>query len=428
MVDYDALAAGGPQQLASWSVYALPGSTGATVVPNDPNHLYYAKDLFNHSLDWSSSRVSPRLSFNWQMSDATRLYGGYGTFSGRTQLGPFGAVYLNNGTDMQTIVQILNPPDTTVWATWANANGNTNRRYQSNPGGIKSLLLPGHSEMPETKQANLGLEIAPLSNLKFTFDAVYAKGEHFLMVRDVNALIPNPAFGAPGQPPTIRPDSRYSSVIKYEGSGESKYRAATFGMQWQLRDTAAFNFSYTYSKAEDNYTDWVTDVEPMNTFDPKVDMGPSNQDQRNRFIVSGVFSSKNWQNAFFRNWTASFIGRFASGRPYTIFTGVDNDYGTLGGQNFGNGDGGAPASDRPIGEGRNAHTLPFTSNMDIRLDRKFNLGKKGGMELMLDVFNVFNHYNQTAIQSIQAAPAFGSAVVTPQDYNRQIQLGVRFSW
>jgi outer membrane receptor protein involved in Fe transport len=427
--DYDALAAGGPSQLASWSVYTLPGSTGGTVVPGGP---YYAKDLFNHSNDWSSSRVSPRLSFNWQATDVTRFYGGYGTFSGRTQLGPFGAVFLNNGTDMQTIVQILqaDPSNPTApWQTWANANGNTNRRYQSNPGGIKSLLLPGQSEMPETKQSNLGMEIAPLANLKFTADLVYAKGEHFLTVHDVNALIPNPDFGVvPGAPPTRRPDSRYSSIIRYDDSGESKYRAATLGMQWQLRDTVALNFSYTYSKSEDNYTDWVTDVEPMNTFDPKVDMSPSNQDQRNRFIVSGVLSSKNWQNAFFRNWTASFIGRFASGRPYTIFTGVDNDYGTLGGQNFGNGDGGAPASDRPVGVGRNSETLPSSSNMDIRLNRKFNMGKKGGLELMLDVFNVFNHYNQTAIQSIQAAPGYGDPVITTADHNRQVQLGVRFSW
>lgn len=426
--DYDALAAGGPAQLASWSVYTLPGSTGGTAVPGGP---YYAKDLFSHSNDWSSSRVSPRLSFNWQATDTARLYGGYGTFSGRTALGPFGAVFLNNGTDMQTIVQILqaDPSNPTApWKTWANAAGNTNRRYQSNPGGIKSLLLPGQSEMPETKQSNLGMELAPLSNLKFTLDLVYAKGEHFLTVRDVNALIPNPLFGTPGQPPTRRPDSRYSSIIRYDDSGESTYKAATMGMQWQLRDTVALTFSYTYSKTEDNYTDWVTDVEPLNTFDPKVDMSPSNQDQRNRLIVSGVFSSKNWQNPFFRNWTASFIGRFASGRPYTIFTGVDNDYGTLGGQNFGNGDGGAPASDRPVGVGRNSETLPSSSNMDVRLDRKFPIGKKGGVELMLDVFNVFNHYNQTAIQSILAAPNYGTPVITTADHNRQVQLGVRFSW
>ncbi|HTL98822.1 MAG TPA: TonB-dependent receptor, partial [Holophagaceae bacterium] len=150
--DYDALAAGGPQQLTSWSVYALPGSTGATVVPGGP----YNNSLFQHSNDWSSSRISPRLSFNWQATDSTRFYGGYGVFSGRTQLGPYGAVYLNNGTDMRTIVQILqaDPSDPFApWRTWADANGNTNRRYQSYPGGIKSLLLPGHSEMPETKQS-----------------------------------------------------------------------------------------------------------------------------------------------------------------------------------------------------------------------------------------------------------------------------------
>lgn len=430
VVDYGALAAGGPSQLASWSIYTLPGSTGGTVVPGGP---YYAKDVFNHSNDWSSSRVSPRLSFNWQATDATRFYGGYGTFSGRTQLGPFGAVFLNNGTDLQTIVQVLqaDPSDPTApWKTWADFNGNTNRRYQSYPGGIKSILLPGHSEMPETKQSNLGMELAPLSNLKFTLDFVYAKGEHFLTVRDVNALVPNPDFGVvPGASPTRRPDSRYSSVIRYDDSGESKYRAGTFGMQWQLRDTVALNFSYTYSKTEDNYTDWVTDFEPLNTFDPKVDMGPSNQDQRNRFIISSVLSSKNWQNAFFRNWTLSFIGRFASGRPYTVLTGRDNDYGTLGGRDFGNGDGGAPPSDRPVGVGRNSETLPSNSNVDMRLGRKFPFGKKAGVEFTLDVFNVFNHYSQTAIQNVQSAPLpYGTALATNQDHNRQMQVGVRFSW
>lgn len=417
--DYDALAAGGPSQLASGNINPIgAGATGPGGGPYD----FHA--LFQHSNDWSSSRVSPRLSFNWQATDVTRFYGGYGTFSGRTQLGPFGAVFLNNGTDLQTIVQVLGDPSNPAGPvlTWNNLAGNTNRRYQSNPGGIKSLLLPGHSEMPETKQSNLGMEIAPLSNLKFTLDFVYAKGAHFLTVRDVNAFVPDPAN--PGS--TRRVDTRYSSIIRYDDSGESKYRAGTVGMQWQLRDTVALNFSYTYSKSEDNYTDWVTDFEPVNTFDPNAsaNWGPSNQDQRNRFLANAVLSSKNWQNAFFRNWTLSFIGRFESGRPYTILTGVDDDYGN----GLGNGDGGASASDRPVGVGRNSETLPSNSNMDMRLARKFPIGKKGGVELMLDVFNVFNHYSQTNIQNVIAAPGYGTPVTTSADHNREMQVGVRFSW
>ena len=257
-----------------------------------------------------------------------------------------------------------------------------------------------------------------------------ARGYNFLTVRDVNALVPNPLFGQPGQAPTRRPDSRYSSVLRYDSTGESKYRAATLGMQWQLRDTVALNFSYTNSKSEDNYIDWVTDYEPMNTFDnsSSTNWGPSNQDQRSRFLFSGVFSSKHWQNAFFRNWTLSFIGRYASGRPYTIYTGVDNDYGNLGGFSNGNRDGGAAPADRPLGVGRNSETLPTNSNMDLRLARKFDMGKKGGLELMVDVFNLFNHYSQTNIQNVQAAPGYGSPVLTSADHNREVQLGVRFTW
>ncbi|HJW09265.1 MAG TPA: hypothetical protein VJ483_06490, partial [Holophagaceae bacterium] len=372
------------------------------------------------------------LAFNWQITDRTRLYGGYGTFSGRTQLGPYGAVFLNNGTDLVTLVQSAledryqGAP--APWYTWATQ---PNRRYGSfsdAPAGKKSLLLPGSSEMPETKQSNLGFEFLPLPNLKFTLDFMYAKGEHFMNVRDVNALIPDPNWVGVGLP-VRRPDSRYSAIIRYDGSGESKYRAGSFGVAWQVKDTVSLNFSYTYSKSEDNYIDWVTDFEPMNTFDPKAEMAPSNQDQRNRILLSAVFSSQKWQNAFLRNWTLSFIGRFTSGRPYTIFTGVDNDYGTLAGQNWGNADGGASASDRPVGVGRNSETTPSIRNLDLRLSRKFATGKKANFEFILDAFNVFNHYNASQIQNVQSAGEFSMPVVQSNvDFNRQIQLGVKFNF
>ena len=320
------------------------------------------------------------------------------------------------------------------WYTWATQPNRRYANFSDAPGGKKNLLLPGHLEMPESKQATLGLEFLPLPNLKFTLDLSYTKGEHQMNIRDVNALIPNPSYNpllpvGATNPAVRRPDARYSSIIRYDDSGENTYKAATFGMAWQMKDSVAFNFSYTYSKTEDNFIDWVTDFEPMNTFDPKAELAPSNQEQRSRFLLTAVFSSQKWQNAFLRNWTLSFIGRFTSGRPYSILTGRDNDYGKVGGQERGNADGGAAPADRPLGADRNGETTPSVRNLDMRLARRFPFSKKAGVELLLDVFNVFNHYNVSQVQNVLAGSDFGSPIVQSNvDFNRQLQLGVKFTF
>lgn len=429
--DYAALEAGGPSQLSTITLNAITGSTGAT---GASGATYATAPLFKTQRDWSSSRTSPRLAFNWQMTPSQRLYGGYGWFSGRTQLGPYSAVFLNNGTDLITVVQtaldsVGGAP--APWYSWAQPN----RRY-ANYAAVpasankKGILLPGEYEMPLTKQANLGWEFSPRPNLRFTLDAVLVKGSHFLNVRDVNAAVPDPAFvGAPGQVPTRRIDSRYSAVHRYDGSGESDHKSVSLGTAWQMQDRLALSFSYTWSKTEDNYTDWVTDVSPRNTFDPKDEMATSNQDQRHRILASLVFNTKGFNNRWTKDWIVSFIGRFASGRPYSIFTGVDNDYGVVGGKPWGNFDGGAPASDRPVGVARNSETLPFTQNVDLRISRTFRFENKVGLELVADVFNLFNHYNVSAVQNVQAAPNYGNPIVQSNvDFNRQVQLGARFTW
>jgi hypothetical protein len=201
-----------------------------------------------------------------------------------------------------------------------------------------------------------------------------------------------------------------------------------------MPDRVSLSLSYTWSKTEDNFTDWVTDVSPRNTFDPSTEMAPSNQDQRHRILASAVFNTKGFNSAWAKDWIISFIGRFASGRPYSIYTGVDADYGYLAGVPYGNFDGGAPAADRPVGKDRNSETLPFYQNVDLRLSRTFHFSKKTGLEFIVDVFNLFNHYNVTQVQNVAGSATspnatFGQPIVQSNvDFNRQIQLGARFTW
>jgi hypothetical protein len=279
--------------------------------------------------------------------------------------------------------------------------------------------------------------------MRFNLDIVNSKGEGFMNVRDINSTIPNPAFN-PALPEAglntrLRSPIRlgpngvpYSAIFRYDGSGESKYTSATLGFAWQMRDVLSISTSYGWSKAEDNYIDWLTQFAPQNTFDPAAEWGPSNHDQRHRINFSLVYNTKNFSSAFLKNWTVSFIGKFASGRPYSLLTGVDADYGILAGTPLGNGEGLSAPSDRPAGVKRNSETTDTIQNMDLRLSRSFKLGAKTSMEAILEVFNAFNHYNVSKVQSFQTpppgAPAFGSPIVTGADYRRQIQAGVRFTF
>jgi hypothetical protein len=70
--------------------------------------------------------------------------------------------------------------------------------------------------------------------------------------------------------------------------------------------------------------------------------------------------------------------------------------------------------------------------MDMRLSRTFRFGGGVNIEGVIEVFNVFNHYNVSKVQNFQTpppgAPAFGSPIVTSSDFNRQFQVGIKLTF
>ena len=287
--------------------------------------------------------------------------------------------------------------------------------------------------MPRTRQANVGFEYSPMPSLRLTLDLVHARGDNFMNVRDINAPVPNPFFNS-SQPvsssnPLIRrPDLRYGSIFRYDSTGESRHQSASFGLAWQLRDVFALNMSYTLSKTEDNYIDWLTEFSPTNTFDPEAEMATSNQDQRHRIVLSAVYNTKNLSNWWLKDWTIALIARLVSGRPYSILTGIDADYGVVGGSPVGNGDGGASAADRPLGLERNSEATSFVRNVDLRIARTFRLRKKMALEIIGEAFNVFNHYNISKVQNVLGSSFETPIVQSNVDFNRQFQAGIKFTF
>jgi hypothetical protein len=113
--------------------------------------------------------------------------------------------------------------------------------------------------------------------------------------------------------------------------------------------------------------------------------GPATHDQHHRFVASGLYELP-WDLRVSAIFTA------ASGRPYTPLAGFDFN---------GDGNGGAFPPDRarrnPADEassvGRNSETTASYVNLDLRLGKRFRLGKSAALEAIVEAFNVLNRAN-----------------------------------
>src|SRR5262249_38396678 len=120
-------------------------------------------------------------------------------------------------------------------------------------------------------------------------------------------------------------------------------------------------------------------------FDPQSERGPSTQDQRHRFVLSGVYQMP-W------SLQVSGIVLMASGRPFTPLAGADLNADGTGGP--------VPAdrarrdaADEASSVGRNSGTTAGLLSVDARVSRRVPLGHRIVAEAMLEAFNLFNRAN-----------------------------------
>jgi hypothetical protein len=91
-----------------------------------------------------------------------------------------------------------------------------------------------------------------------------------------------------------------------------------------------------------------------------------------------------------------------SGRPFNIFTGNDA-----------NADGN-PNSDRPGLIERNAYEGPGYASVDLRISRDFRVSGEVRLELIADVFNLFNRVNVKDINTVWGGIDYPNTPPPPQ--------------
>ncbi|HSF16225.1 MAG TPA: carboxypeptidase regulatory-like domain-containing protein [Vicinamibacteria bacterium] len=284
-----------------------------------------------------------------------------------------------------------------------------------------------------TARANFGVEHEILDEFSVGADYVYARttDDH----RRTNRNIPQPPIGfdewGRGLYDGSRVDPAYNQFQVEEASARRQYNAFTASMRKRFAGKYQFQAFYTLSQLktdDDNERDssGFRNTQPENL---DADWGDSENDIRHRFVASAVFNLP-------VGFVFSTLVQTNTGRPFNVISGRDdngdrntNDYAVINDSNRARAQ--AAGQDLPDGLVKpRAGRQPSSFLMDIRVSKVFDFGRPGNIELLFEVFNLFNNANRlTAVGTTGSSigsPNFGFLNLVGDP--RQVQLGARYRW
>lgn len=245
------------------------------------------------------------------------------------------------------------------------------------------------------------------------------------LIMQINQNVPTCA--ASGSNNGCRPIPDYANNNQYSSAGKSVYDGLHVSFVQRLSTWGSGRVSYTYSKSFNNVGEAFFNS-PIDPTDLSKDWGRSDDDQRHRLVVTAAVNtpsgkpSTTWQWVWY-GFQATGAVQYYSALPFNIVTGQNTIQGTAA---------------RPIVNGefidRNAGEGDDFSSVNVRLSRSVATGAHGSLEVMVEVFNLFNHRNDIARITVfgtgtypsNPAPNFNQVTVVGDP--RSMQLGVRFRY
>jgi hypothetical protein len=406
---------------------------------------------------------SPRLGLSW---DATG--------DGRTAVrGGYGLYYATNSSQ-NLIVTVTNPPQTprVVYQNPTFPNPPFERAF-----GLSIRPVQWDIETPSIHVWNVNVQREVGAQMAITLGYAGSRGLHLLRSNDLNTAVP--AIGADGLPffPANAPrrNNAWTTIEAKTSDGDSWYSAVIVDARRRFSNGWSVQGSYTWSDSEDttqastffsDATNGTTSAFPE--FIPNYNRGPSDFNVRHNFVANATWDLP-WgrgltgaTGALLSGWRVSAIGTYRSGYPLTVF--VQNNRSRSAWQpSLGPGIGRDRPSYAPGFSGENAVTGdpnqwlnpeafvlqpagtfgnvgrgdlegPDLRTVDLAFVKEARAGNGRGLELRLEVFNVFNRANFGVPNLVAFAGAadgeaplgaFGRIRNTVTSA-RQLQLGVRF--
>ena len=408
-----------------------------TLNPNDRNADGSFK-LTSHIPDMNN-QWSPRVGATWSPAKNTVFRFTAGRFWSRTPAILWAQPRTSNGVrGTQYIittasgVQPTNPLSPPWGSTWTPDGGFAYIDFANVPNPTKPgvFTVDPNFENPYTDRYTLQFERELLANTSLSLTATYAKAEQLERLTDINlqydctdgtvGLNCTPKTGANGLPlySTTRPYAYYGRVNMYVSDARSEYKAFTAALQRRFVERLFGLFSMSYSQDKDNDSNErnYSGLQAEDKRDIEENWGYSARDQKWKLSAVGTWNTPWWGITF------SGVARYASGQPYNITTGSDDNK---------DGDNG---TDRPTIAGnhyeRNSARQPRVWGLDLRLMKSIKLGP-GDLAGVVECFNCTDEadYRVTSTtwgtgQTPRADFGTKSYVGTP----RTIQLALRFDF
>ena len=357
-----------------------------------------------HDVEWlaagiqtSTHNFSPRLGLAYAPGDhKTVIRAGAGQYYDRIPLRAVANALRGAGTDYKTIS--LQRTQTGAPAFPA--------KLGSFPTGILFNLatIDPNVKNGYAVQANLQIERELWDGATASIGYLHVRGIHIIMQRNLNV----PTVTATQDPVNLgRPNANFANVTQYSGQGDSYYDGMTVSFQLRSTRWMTARVSYTLSKAIDD-TGNAFFSSPQNNFNIRDDRGLSDNDQRQRFTVSG--------QTRFQGWQFSPIFTYGSPYPFNIVTG---------GQTL------QTTAARPAGVGRNTGVGFNSVSLELRLDRRFDLRDHFKVDVIAESFNTLNRTNlQFPNNTFGTGPSPLAPFGKPTNAGdpRQIQFGLKLAF
>jgi len=205
----------------------------------------------------------------------------------------------------------------------------------------------------------------------------------------------------------------YNAGLVYftDNTGNSVFHGLTLQASERAGKHLQFRANYTFSKTLDDGTFTTFVSTPQDLYKRSLERANSNQDLRHRFVANLVASGP--ERGILRHLELSSIITAQSGRPFTLYVGFDANHDTN------------PVTDRVGNASRNTYFGDKLVSADLRLSRYFQLRERMRLQLIAEVFNMFNRANVDEVTSVYGAANFCSAVPThyKDAASTAIQLG-----
>jgi hypothetical protein len=314
--------------------------------------------------------------------------------------------------------------------------------------GLAPSTVDPHYRNASLQSWNVNVQRQIAANLAATAGYMGSRGTHLRISRNINQPIAGiRPFAALSSSSPILPGSPLGNITQAESSGFSSYRAAWVSVTRRLSRGFQVDASYTWAKSLDTNSLNSSGFAVQDSYDLAGQYGLSDFDARHRFVLSATYAMPFTNHVLTRGWTVAAVVQSQSGNPVNIVTSNSSLNGT-------------PNTVRPdvtgpiriVGSvdqwfdpsvfvavnrfgnlGRNVVIGPAFHNTDLSVMKDARLFGRFGLQLRVDVFDLFNHPNFGPPGNIVGSPTFGQITRTrlptgEAGSSRQIQLAARLSF